>query len=68
MVLKCLKCGTKLDVEPERCSCPKCGAEWPVTGGIPRFFQVPSYYWGEVGRNEARELLDAARKDRKSVV
>jgi len=23
---------------------------------------MPSYYWGEVGRNKARELVDAARK------
>ncbi len=61
--LKCLKCDTELDVIRERCVCPQCGAEWPVSGGIPRFFQAPTYYWGEIGRNEARELLEAARKD-----
>jgi ubiquinone/menaquinone biosynthesis C-methylase UbiE len=62
MSLKCLKCETRLEVGQEWCVCPQCGAKWPVCGGIPRFFQSPDYYWGEIGRNEARELLDAARK------
>jgi ubiquinone/menaquinone biosynthesis C-methylase UbiE len=63
MLLKCLNCGTKLSVSEEKCSCPECLAEWPIVGGIPRFFQMPSYYWGEVGRDKAGELLDAARKE-----
>ena len=52
----------QLSVTEDKCSCPKCLAEWPIVGGIPRFFQVPSYYWGEVDREGARELLDTARK------
>jgi ubiquinone/menaquinone biosynthesis C-methylase UbiE len=61
MLLKCLKCGAKLNLAEERCVCPQCGAEWPVNRGIPRFFQAPSYYWGEIGRNDAGQLLQAAR-------
>jgi ubiquinone/menaquinone biosynthesis C-methylase UbiE len=61
-LLNCLKCKNRLDVYTERCACPKCGMEWPITGGIPRFFQAPTYYWGEVNRNAAGELLEAARK------
>ena len=61
-LLKCLKCEAELDVIRDRCTCPQCGAEWPVSGGIPRFFQAPTYYWGEISRNESRDLLDAARK------
>ncbi len=63
MLLKCLKCGTRLSVSAEKCSCAECRAEWPIVGGIPRFFEMPDYYWGEVGREKARELLDAARKE-----
>src|SRR6266852_2486485 len=61
-LLKCLKCNAKLDYNREWCVCRQCGAESPVIGGIPRFFHAPSYYWGEVGRDEARKLLEAARK------
>ena len=61
MLLKCLKCETKLEVDREWCVCPQCGAKWPVSVGIPRFVQSLSYYWGEIGRNKARELLEAAR-------
>jgi ubiquinone/menaquinone biosynthesis C-methylase UbiE len=61
-LLKCLKCESTLEVDREFCACPQCGANWPVSRGIPRFFQSPSYYWGEIGRTEAVELLDAARK------
>lgn len=60
--LQCLKCSEKLDCGQERCVCCGCGATWPVSDGIPRFFQAPDRYWGEVGRNQALELLDAARK------
>jgi ubiquinone/menaquinone biosynthesis C-methylase UbiE len=61
-VLQCLKCKGQLNVAAERCVCAQCGAGWPVTDGIPRFFEVPTYYWGEVGRQEAQELLAAARE------
>ncbi len=47
---------------PEQCVCPKCGTTWPVRDGIPRFFQIPNHYWGEVSRNEAVELIEAARQ------
>jgi ubiquinone/menaquinone biosynthesis C-methylase UbiE len=33
-----------------------------VREGIPRFFQVPDHYWGEMDRNQALELIDVARK------
>jgi SAM-dependent methyltransferase len=39
-----------------------CGTTWPVRNGIPRFFQVPDHYWGEVGRTQALELIEAARQ------
>lgn len=61
-LLQCLKCGEKLDCGPERCVCRGCGATWPVGNGIPRFFQEPDHYWGEVGRQQALDLLDAARR------
>lgn len=63
MLLKCLKCGAKLFVSADRCFCPECLAEWPILDGIPRFFQMPNYYWGEVDVDKARKLLDAARKE-----
>lgn len=61
-LLKCLRCESRLQVDGDRCACPECGAKWPVSKGIPRFFQSPDYYWGEIGRTEAGELLDAARR------
>ena len=61
-LLQCLKCSEKLDCGPEQCVCPKCGTTWPVRNGIPRFFQTPDHYWGEVGRNRALELIEAARQ------
>jgi SAM-dependent methyltransferase len=61
-VLRCLKCGEKLDCGPEQCVCHGCGAAWPVSDGIPRFFQAHDHYWGEVGRKEALELLEAAHR------
>jgi SAM-dependent methyltransferase len=42
--------------------CPFCGRTWPVTGGIPRFFQ-PGYYWGEVTQEEANRFLHEAREN-----
>ena len=62
LLLQCLQCGAKLDCGPEQCVCPKCGTTWPVRDGIPRFFQVPDHYWGEMDRNKALELIDVARK------
>jgi SAM-dependent methyltransferase len=61
MLLKCLHCHSQLQKGTDSCVCPQCGADWPITGGIPRFFQVPDYYWGEVGRGEAQNFLTAAR-------
>jgi ubiquinone/menaquinone biosynthesis C-methylase UbiE len=61
-LLQCLKCNGKLDYGPVRCVCSGCGATWPVKDGIPRFFQVPDHYWGEVGRTQALELIEAARQ------
>ena len=61
-VLRCLKCSEKLDCGPDQCVCQGCGAAWPVSGGIPRFFQTQDHYWGEVGRKEALQLLEAARR------
>lgn len=61
-LLRCLNCSAPLDCGPEQCVCPGCGAAWPVSGGIPRFFQSPDHYWGEVGRKQALELLEAARR------
>lgn len=61
MLLRCLKCEGSLTVQSDRCFCRQCGSEWPVTDGIPRFFHAPDYYWGEVARGEAREMLNAAR-------
>ena len=61
-LLQCLKCSAKLDRGPEQCVCPKCGTAWPVRDGIPRFFQIPEHYWGEVSRNQALELIEAARQ------
>jgi SAM-dependent methyltransferase len=61
-LLKCVQCHAKLDVSQERCACPRCGSQWPITNGIPRFFHAPEYYWGEIARKEARELLEASRK------
>jgi ubiquinone/menaquinone biosynthesis C-methylase UbiE len=62
LLLKCPECNAKLELSQKRCVCPLCRAEWPVNDGIPRFFQAPTYYWGEIDRNDARELLEAARK------
>jgi SAM-dependent methyltransferase len=61
-LLRCLKCNEQLDCGPQQCVCPKCGTAWPVRNAIPRFFQVPDHYWGEVGRNQALELIAAARQ------
>ena len=61
-LLQCLKCSARVDFGPEQCVCPKCGTTWPVRDSIPRFFQIPNHYWGEVGRNEAVELIEAARQ------
>lgn len=60
-LLKCLKCNGKLLDLQDRFLCQQCAAEIPVVNGIPRFFQA-RYYWGEIGRDEANRLLEAARK------
>jgi len=60
-IVQCLKCEGKVELGPEQCVCRSCGAAWPVSDGIPRFFQAPDNYWGEVSRRQASELLEAAR-------
>jgi len=60
-LLRCLQCNEKIECGPEQCVCRKCGAAWPVRNGIPRFFQS-DHYWGEVDRNQAIELVEAARR------
>src|SRR6266853_6642651 len=61
-LLQCLTCNEKLELGPDQCICRGCGATWTINNGIPRFFQVPDHYWGEVGREQAVELLQAARQ------
>ena len=61
-LLQCMKCSAKLDCGPEECVCPKCATAWPVRDGIPRFFEVPNHYWGEMDRNDALQLIDVARE------
>ncbi len=63
MQLKCQKCAAELEPVPEFYECRRCRARWPVVGNIPRFFQDDNYYWGEVERQEAKQLLEDARRD-----
>src|SRR5438552_14719685 len=60
-LLRCLNCGGPVDVGAEQCVCRGCGSTWPISNGTPRFFQAPDHYWGEVDRNQAIELVEAAR-------
>ena len=60
MQLKCVKCEGNIAAHGEKCVCVQCSSEWPVTGGIPRFCEEPGYR-GELGHDEAREMLNAAR-------
>jgi SAM-dependent methyltransferase len=60
-LLTCPECAHKLESNEQLCVCPHCNAQWPVKQGIPRFFEVPTYYWGEVSRQGAQELLQEAR-------
>jgi SAM-dependent methyltransferase/uncharacterized protein YbaR (Trm112 family) len=58
--LRCLACGSSLWFDAgDRLRCRACGKTWPVREGIPRFFE-PSYYWGEVTKDEAGDLLQQA--------
>ncbi len=59
--MKCLKCGSLLQAEEDSVICPQCASRWPVVRGIPRFFQQPSHYWGEIDRRSAAEFLASAR-------
>ncbi len=61
-LLQCLRCGVPLTCNLEQCTCDACGATWPVKNGIPRFFQMPDHYWGEVDRIQALEMIEAARR------
>jgi SAM-dependent methyltransferase len=59
--LRCLRCGAHLAIDPGRCVCPACAAEWPIVRGIARFAAPP--YWGEMPRPEASDLVaDAERR------
>lgn len=60
--LKCLSCGGVLQPDTNRIKCPACGAHWPLVGGVPRFFNTDGYYWGEISRDDATDLLADARK------
>src|SRR5947209_1093237 len=61
-LLKCLQCDGKLRASQERYECLECGAGFPVINGVPRFSEAPTSYWAETTREEARKLLEAARK------
>ena len=61
-LLRCIKCGAPLLCLESVIVCEQCSSTWPIANGIPRFFQSETHYWGEVGRIEAREMLEAARK------
>lgn len=61
-LLQCPNCGVRLTCAVAECRCETCGETWPISNGIPRFFQMPDHYWGEVGRAQALELIDAARR------
>lgn len=60
--LKCIQCGAKLMEQESWLRCPECHQQWPVTGGIPRFYQPSEYYWGEISRQEAADFLAHARE------
>lgn len=59
--LKCLHCGARLIQQDKWLLCSECKQQWPVTDGIPRFYQPGEYYWGELSRQGAQELLAEAR-------
>ena len=61
-LLQCPSCCVRLRCGFEQYDCPKCGISWPVKDGIPRFFQMPDHYWGEVDRKQALEMISAARR------
>ncbi len=58
--LRCLECGGTVVISRTHCACSKCAMKWPVVNDIPRFSAVDGY-WGEMSRQEARELLEDAR-------
>ena len=58
--LTCLRCGGPLVIDETRCTCPACGAAWPVEGGIPRL--AAARYWGEMTQEEARALVRDAQE------
>ena len=59
--LACLACYGELTASPQELICSQCGSRWPIINEIPRFFQMPAHYWGELGRQEARDLLQEVR-------
>lgn len=60
--LKCIHCGAELVQSTFQIGCSDCGSQWPIVGGIPRFYQPGDYYWGEISRQEARDLLTETRR------
>lgn len=61
-LLQCPTCSVRLRCGSEQYACPKCGVSWPAKDGIPRFFQMPDHYWGEVDRQQAVDMITAARR------
>jgi ubiquinone/menaquinone biosynthesis C-methylase UbiE/DNA-directed RNA polymerase subunit RPC12/RpoP len=62
IALRCIRCGSELAQNTFQVACSDCGSQWPVVNRIPRFYQpADDYYWGEISRQEARDLLADAR-------
>jgi SAM-dependent methyltransferase len=59
--LKCPTCSGQLALSATQAACCGCGKSWPVSAGIPRFFE-PLNYWGEILQIEARSLLEKAER------
>ena len=59
--LECLRCSAELEMTPAAVVCLNCKQSWPIKDGIPRFFQ-PSYYWGEVTRQDVLPIVEEVRQ------
>src|SRR5690242_15777540 len=59
---RCLACKSPVRFDDGKpLSCTACGKTWTIRDGIPRFYEPP-YYWGEVPKSEADDLLRQASK------